>query len=85
MADLPTRTARGRSGTGADAIVAKARVARTVNVKAIRADLAHIGIDMPRKEMDKLVSKYRCLPEMYYQGEAPVGPDDITRWMESQG
>ena len=78
MADLPARSASGRSGVAANAIVARARVALTVTTKSIREDLAHVVGDMGRKELTKIAGTYSCLPECYYNGAQPIGPDQMA-------
>ena len=72
--DLPNRDALGRGGRPADSIVPSARVAITLNTKAIRDQLSHISAAMSRKELANIVAQYRALPEHYYEGRPPSRP-----------
>ena len=66
--DLPNRDALGRDGKPAASIASSARVAMTLNPKTIRDQLSHMSAAMSRKELAKIVSKYRALPEHYFEG-----------------
>ena len=74
--DLPPRNAPGRDGKGAQPLACAVRVARAqASTREIRDSLAHLLPEVDRKTMTTMVSKYRCLPEEYYDGSEPITPD----------
>ena len=84
--DLPSRDVHGRDGRTGDAVTSSARVARvTTQSKPLRESLSHLDKDLTRKEMNKLVSNYRCLPEEYYSGKQPISPSTLSTWFERSG
>ena len=83
LKDLPSTDTQGRDGRTGDAVTSSARVARVVTQsKHIRESLSHLNKDLTRREMNKVVYNYRCLPEEYYSGKQPISPHKLSTWFE---
>ena len=68
--DLPDTEVVGRSGQPADPPTA-ARVCRTsCSPQLLRAQLKHLDGDYTKKQIQNIRSKYRHLPDRYYEDDA---------------
>ena len=45
--------------------------------QAIRVRLKHLEEEIDKEKREKMVKKYQCMPDLYYDGESFVGPEEL--------
>ena len=78
--DLPEAKKAGRDHGSKKPTVKKARVAKaSVSAKEMRQTLDFMKDEVSAAGLTGLVSKYKCLPEVYYREVLPMKPEKLRK------
>lgn len=70
---------RAESSTGSRRALAKGGNGTNKGGRqAIRKSLQHLSDEVEKDNVEKLVRKYQSMPDVYYDGGSPIGPDELV-------